>query len=120
MQRDARAYLWDIARAAESIFVFTTDKTFEDYLTSELLRAGVERKFGIVGEALTQLLRDFPAYRERISQSSDIVASRNQIIRGYTTVKDDIVWEVIQWYLPRLHTEITQLLAELDASSDRP
>ena len=118
MQRDARAYLWDIARAAESIFVFTTNQTFEDYVASELLRAAVERKFGIVGEALSQLLRDFPPYRDRISQSSDIVAFRNQIIHGYTSVKDDIVWEVVQWYLPRLHKEVTQLLAELDAASN--
>ncbi|HWA94297.1 MAG TPA: HepT-like ribonuclease domain-containing protein [Terracidiphilus sp.] len=119
MQRDARAYLWDIARAAESIFVFTKDQTFRDYAASELLRAAVERKFGIVGEALSQLLRDFPAYRDRISQSPDIVAFRNQIVHGYTTVKDDIVWEVVQWYLPRLHQEVAQLLAELDPEAPR-
>ena len=60
MQRDAKAYLWDIASAASSIRVFTEGKDLAAYLNDEMLRATVERKFGIVGEALSQLLRNFP------------------------------------------------------------
>jgi uncharacterized protein with HEPN domain len=61
MQRDARAYLWDIADAAASIQAFTAGKDLSAYLEDEMLRAAVERKFGIVGEALSQLLQLFPA-----------------------------------------------------------
>jgi hypothetical protein len=64
MQREAKAYLWDIADAAESIRSFTDGKDLNAYLNDEMLRAAVERKFGIVGEALAQLLRYFPDYRE--------------------------------------------------------
>lgn len=49
MQREARAYLWDIARAAESIRDFTSGKSLDLYLHDEMLRAAVERKFGIIG-----------------------------------------------------------------------
>ena len=44
MQRDATAYLWDIADAAEKIRLFTQDKMLENYLADEILRAAVERK----------------------------------------------------------------------------
>lgn len=112
MQRDAKAYLWDIKNAADSIQSFTAGKDLGAYLQEELLRAAVERKFGIIGEALTQLLRYFPLYRDRITLVGDIVAFRNQIVHGYATVRDDMVWEIVQIYLPRLHQEVVELLEE--------
>ena len=60
MQREAKAYLWDIANASASIHAFTAGKDLDAYLKDDLLRAAVERKFGIIGEALSQLLRYFP------------------------------------------------------------
>jgi uncharacterized protein with HEPN domain len=117
MQREVRAYLWDIANAAESIRNFTTGKDLSTYLTDEMLRAAVERKFGIVGEALSQLLRHFPQYRDRITLVSDVIAFRNQIVHGYATVRDDMVWEIVQSYLPRLHDEVVNLLEEPDRNT---
>lgn len=115
MQRDARAYLWDIENAAGSIRSFTAGKDIDAYLEDELLRAAVERKFGIIGEALSQLLRSFPTYRDRITMVGDIVAFRNQIVHGYATVRDDMVWEIVQVYLPTLQAEVVELLRELGA-----
>jgi uncharacterized protein with HEPN domain len=115
MQREAKAYLWDIANAAASIRSFTAEKDLNDYQQDELLRAAVERKFGIVGEALSQLLRSFPLYRDKITMVGDIVAFRNQIVHGYATVWDDMVWEIVQVYLPRLLREVEELLQEPDS-----
>lgn len=81
-----------------------------------MFRAAVKRKFGIIGEALSQLLRFFPQYSTRITLPEQIIAFRNQIVHGYATVRDDIVWEVIQTYLPKLYREVTQLLNEPDPS----
>lgn len=112
MQREAKAYLWDIARAAASIHTFTDGKDLKAYLGDELLRSAVERKFGIIGEALSRLLLHFPEYRDRITLVGDIIAFRNQIVHGYATVRDDMVWEIVQVYLPRLHCEVQKLLEE--------
>ena len=114
MQRDAKAYLWDIATAAESIRAFTQDKTLADYLGDEMLRAAVERKFGVIGEALSKLLHFFPQYRMSISLPEQIIAFRNQIVHGYATVRDDIVWEIVSAYLPRLMAEVQELLDRPD------
>jgi uncharacterized protein with HEPN domain len=113
MQRDAQAFLWDIAQAAVSIHAFTADKSLGDYLQDELLRSAVERKFGIIGEALSQLLQHFPDYRARITLVADVIAFRNQIVHGYATIRDDMVWEILQVYLPRLEREVNHLLQEL-------
>ena len=116
MQRDARAYLWDIAAAAESIRSFTDNKTLAEYVADEMLRAAVERKFGIIGEALSSLLRAFPQYGSRITVPEQIISFRNQIIHGYATVRDDLVWEIIHTYLPKLHAEVNLLLNEPEPS----
>lgn len=94
MQRDAKAYRWDIAAAAESIRAFAKGKTLADYLANEMLGAAIERKFRIIGEGFSQLLRLFPQYSIRITLPEQIIAFRNQIIHGYATVRDDIVWEI--------------------------
>jgi uncharacterized protein with HEPN domain len=117
MQREAKAYLWDVANAAASIQEFATGKELGAYLNDEMLRAAVERKFGIIGEALSQLLRLFPEYRDRITLVGDIIAFRNQIVHGYATVRDDMVWEIVQVYLPRLHKEVAELLEGPDSRS---
>jgi uncharacterized protein with HEPN domain len=115
MQRDARAYLWDIENAAGSIRSFTAGKDLDANLKDELLRAAVERKFGVIGEALSQLLRNFPEYRGRITMVSEIVANRKQIVHGYATVRDDMVWEIVRVYLPQLRAEVGDLLEGTEA-----
>jgi uncharacterized protein with HEPN domain len=47
-----RAYLWDVERAAHDIQVFTQGKQLSDYQNDAMIRAAVERRFEIIGEAL--------------------------------------------------------------------
>jgi len=53
-QRELKLYLWDIRGAGEDILRFTQGKELADYLQDAMLRAAVERKFEIIGEALSQ------------------------------------------------------------------
>jgi uncharacterized protein with HEPN domain len=53
MQRDARGYLWDALRAAESVQAFVRGKTREAFVEDDLLRSAVERQLQIIGEALS-------------------------------------------------------------------
>lgn len=80
MDRDGSGFLWDIARAGEDIAVFTAGLDAETFLENRLVYAAVERKFEIIGEALSQLAKfdlalaaripDLPA-RDLIPQSVD-------------------------------------------------
>ena len=66
MRLEARKYLFDIRLAADNISVFCAGKSFEQYRSDELLRAAVERKFGIIGEALARLAQEDPEVAARI------------------------------------------------------
>jgi uncharacterized protein with HEPN domain len=52
MERDPRAYLWDVQQAAEAIGQFVGGLDAAGYAQNALIRAGVERQFEIIGEAL--------------------------------------------------------------------
>ena len=47
---------------------------------------------------------------------ADIVVFRNQIVHGYATVRDDLVWEILQTYLPTLQVEIDRLFKQSERS----
>jgi len=55
MQRDPRAFLWDVREAAAAIESFTRGMDAAAYGANAMAQAAVERKFEIIGEALNQL-----------------------------------------------------------------
>ncbi|MDK2988972.1 MAG: hypothetical protein PWR16_501 [Methanoculleus sp.] len=110
--REGRKYLYDVAEAADYIAQFTAGRTYEEYRNNPMLRSAVERQFEIIGEALNQLLRREPDLQERISDASLIIAFRNRLIHGYATVSDEVVWGVVEGYLPVLSGEVRSLLRE--------
>jgi uncharacterized protein with HEPN domain len=114
MPRSLRAYLWDIEQAASDINTFTGGKQLGEYENDTMLRAAVERKFEVIGEALGQAQRFFPDVVGRVTNSQQIIAFRNRLIHGYATVRHALLWDIVQANLPQLRQEISQLLREAD------
>ncbi len=77
MTRDVRVYLHDVLTACEAVTAFVKSKTFEDYDADLLLRSGVERQLGIVGEAVNQAVKLEPTLRERITSARWLIDLRN-------------------------------------------
>jgi uncharacterized protein with HEPN domain len=102
MQRDPRAFLWDVRESALAIQTFTAGMDAGAYAANEMAQSAVERKFEIIGEALNQLAKLDAA-----------LAARNQLIPGYATVNVGTVWNVTQNALPLLVGSVQALLDEL-------
>ena len=113
MQRDPRAFLWDMREAALAIQSFTTGMDAAAYAANPMAQAAVERKFEIIGEALNQLSKLDTAVAARIPDLAQIVAFRNQLIHGYATVNVSTVWNISQTALPALRDAVQGLLDEL-------
>jgi uncharacterized protein with HEPN domain len=110
MRLESKKLLEDIRQAVELILEFTADESFEDYAADALLRSGVERQFEIIGEALGRLAKEDVATASQISEYQRIIAFRNVLIHGYHAVEDQVVWDIVQGNLPRLHQEVSGLL----------
>jgi uncharacterized protein with HEPN domain len=113
MQRDPRAFLWDVREAALAIQSFTTGMDAAAYAANPMAQAAVERKFEIIGEALNQLSKLDAAAAARIPDLAQIVAFRNQLIHGYAAVNVSTVWNITQTALPALRDAVQVLLDEL-------
>ena len=113
MQRDPRAFLWDVREAALAIQTFTAGMDLATYAANEMAQSAAERKFEIIGEALNQLAKLDPALAARIPDLPQIVAFRNHLIHGYATVNVSTVWNVMQNALPPLIDIVQSLLGEL-------
>jgi uncharacterized protein with HEPN domain len=83
------------------------------YASNPMAQAAVERKFEVIGEALSQLAKVDAAVAARIPDLAQIVAFRNQLIHGYATVNVGTVWNIAQNALPTLIEAVQALLDEL-------
>ena len=112
MQRDPRAFLWDVREAALAIQKFTESMDARSFAGNELVQAAVERKFEVMGEALNQLSKLDAALAARLPDLPQIVAFRNQLIHGYSTVNPSTVWNIAHKSLPDLLSAVQRLLNE--------
>ena len=83
------------------------------YENNAMAQAAVERKFEVIGEALSQLSKLDAELAARIPDLPQIVAFRNQLIHGYATVNLSTVWNIAQNSLPALLESVQVLLDEL-------
>ena len=89
---------------------FSGGKTLDDYRRDALLRSAIERQFEIAGEALNQAIRLDGNLASQVSNSGRIIAFRNRLIHAYSAVSHEVVWGVIEAYLPKLRLEVKRLL----------
>lgn len=110
MERDLKAYLFDIVQNADKILDFVEGIDLTTYRANDLVKSAVERRFINVGEALTRLrLLDIAAFGS-IPDSIRIVAFRNVLVHGYESISDELVWEIIHGHLQLLRDTCAELL----------
>jgi len=110
MNNEGRKRLRDIADSCMAAGRFTATKTFSDYQADDMMRAAVERKLEIIGEAFVRLEEAEPAVTENFPELRKIIGLRNRIIHGYDTVDEELIWDVVQNRLPALLEQVEALL----------
>ena len=113
MERDARAFLWDVQQAVMAIQEFTRGMDSTSYADSALVRSAVERQFEIIGEALNRLSKISPDLAQEIPNLREIVGFRKILIHGYASVDHGRVWQIASEYAPELKLAVSELLERL-------
>ena len=108
-QDDILACLKDIEQSISEIYEFLpVERNFFTFQKDLKTRKAVERNIEIIGEAMDRILKIDPGFQ--ITDSRKIVDTRNRIIHGYDSVSDDVIWLIVNRYLPVLEQEIKKLL----------
>jgi len=106
---DILACLKDIEQSIIEINEFLPEeRNFFAFQKDLKTRKAVERNIEIIGEAMDRILKTDPSFQ--ITDSRKIVDTRNRIIHGYDSVSDDVIWLIVNRYLPILQKEVQELL----------
>ena len=112
MTDEAKKLLFDLRMACAAIQSFAVGKNFAAYQADDQVRSAIERKFEIIGEALSRLNRQAPEVARNISNVPAIIAFRNRITHGYDAIDDLVVWDIMEQKVPVLKAEVARLLGE--------
>jgi uncharacterized protein with HEPN domain len=108
-------YLEHILEAIERIDRYLVDTSEVDFINDQKTQDAVIRNFEIIGEAAHNIERyhvEFAAEHPEIPWSV-IYAMRNRVAHGYFKVDLEMVWKTVHTDLPELHTQIAQLLKQI-------
>ena len=104
------AKLWDAHDALGDVAQFVAGRNSEDYASDKMLRAAVERKLEIAGEALNQMRAIDPELASIVPRFREVVALRNILAHGYASLDNDRVWRLATVDAPELRTALAALL----------
>ena len=110
MDHDPKAYLFDIQQACDEIREFTHGISFQEYIRNAMVKAAVERKFLVIGEAMTKLKKEHPEILKKITDHEKIIRFRNVLVHGYDMIDDTTVWSAIKDSMPTLQYEVEKIL----------
>src|SRR5438045_1315543 len=102
MPHDPRKLLHDIMSRVEAIQQFTQGKDLAEYQADAMLRAAVERLFGIIGEAVSRLLKSDAALAARLTDYRKLIDFCKSITYSVGVVDDQPVWDAVTNKLPTL------------------
>jgi len=105
----ASKYLFDIQSAITLIEVFMEGiDSFGAYQNDRKTQSAVERQLAIIGEVASKLKQQDEAFS--LVNIRQMVAFRNRLIHSYDNIDNSIVWVIIKNHLPKLKTEIENLM----------
>ena len=109
-ERNLSLLLMDIKGSIAKILEYTAGLTFDSYEVDSKTKDAVERNFEIIGEAASRIPDDFKKRHPNVEWRI-IKDFRNFIIHEYFGINNQIVWDTIQFRLPDLLQEISNLIS---------
>lgn len=97
--------LEDMLDAIQKLFNYTDGISFDAYLQHDMLQDAVERNFEIIGEAASRLSDDCKTRNPKVDWRV-LKDFRNVIIHKYFDVRQEILWNIIQYDLKEMQQHI--------------
>lgn len=117
-ERTPRQRVHDMLEAIEAVQRYIAGRRYEDYLTDDLLRAGVERRLEVISEATRRLPAALLEAHPSIPWQR-IRAVGNILRHEYDQVFDDVIWNIAKTELGPLKTAVEAMVAEVEKKTGR-
>lgn len=91
-------------------FLQQRPRQYQVFLEDSMFRSAIERYLGIIGEAISQILKISPNIN--ITEAKNIRSTRNYIVYAYDTLEPHIIWNIVINDIPKLKEEVESLLGQ--------
>ncbi len=108
-QREEKLFVQDIAIFCGHIAQYINGVEKKEFLSNLMLQDALVRKIEIIGEAVKNISIETREKYPNVAWK-EIAGMRDKIIHGYFSVDLDIVWKTVTQFIPKLKTEIDQIL----------
>nr|WP_315195765.1 HepT-like ribonuclease domain-containing protein [uncultured Flavobacterium sp.] len=107
-------WLFDIKMAIDEIdsYFVNEEKDFFKYRNNLMLKRAIERDLEIIGEAINGIITRDTDMESKIANARAIIGLRNQVIHAYDNISDENIWSILINHLPKLKSEIENLMIE--------
>ena len=114
MDRELKKYLEDILNAIDEIdsFVAQYPRRFDVFCSTPIYMRAVQMNIAIIGEATNRALKVYEDIS--ITNARKIVNTRNYVIHGYDSLRQEILWAIVINDLPLLRSEVVAILSDLE------
>lgn len=107
-KRNPALLVEDILESARKILTYTTDLTFDQFISDSKTVDAVVRNFEIIGEATIRLPEEFKENKQEIDWFR-IRGFRNRIVHDYFGIDYEIVSQIKENFLPDLIKKLSEL-----------
>lgn len=104
-------YVDDILNAINSIFKYTKNLTYEEFLKDRMCADAVLLNIAIIGESAGEISKETQNKYPEIPFSA-IISMRNRLVHGYFDVDFYRVWLVVKDDLPILEEQIKKIVVD--------
>ena len=108
-----RERLEHIMAAIDRIIRYTSNKSYEDIVSDDMMYYAVVKNIEIIGEAANMLTKEFQEYHPETPWKM-VKGMRNYIVHEYFQIDDIVVWDVVKNNIPELRKQVIRYLAETD------
>jgi uncharacterized protein with HEPN domain len=108
---DDRARLTHMLQYAQDAQTFAQGRDRDDLDTDRMLYLAVLRALEVIGEAAAHVSQPLQDQHPEIPWAQ-IIALRNRLIHGYDAVDADRLWQILTSDVPKLISDLQQMLAQ--------
>jgi len=112
-ERTDSDFLSDIQEAIRRVVEYTAGMTYQAFLEDTKTQDAVVRNLEIIGEATKSLSKNLRERYPKVPWKS-MAGVRDRLIHHYFGVNLDIVWQIVVGELPKVASQLEEILREED------
>ena len=92
------------------LFCSSRPKEYKTFCEDICFRSAIQWEIAIIGEAMNRILKVEPNIP--ITSARRIVNTRNLLIHGYDSLREDVLWAIVINHIPVLKSEVLRLIGD--------